>query len=246
MESASAEVSIVVPAFEEGVIVGESLRRLMSAMDVAKIQIQVIVVLDGPDQVAAYAINKLNDPRIKLLQLSETRGKGAALRYGCREIESEFTAFFDADLDIDPSSLVTCIETLRILSSSHACAYGSKLHSKSVVSYPVFRRVASRIFHTLVAILFGIRCKDTQTGVKVFRTIDLKSVIGACYENRFLFDLEVLALLVARGAKFIDCPIVITYQYSSSINVRSAARMIIDLFRLKIRIRTRAKVLEVI
>ena len=66
MESASAEVSIVVPAFEEGVIVGESLRRLMSAMDVAKIQIQVIVVLDGPDQVAAYAINKLNDPSIRM------------------------------------------------------------------------------------------------------------------------------------------------------------------------------------
>lgn len=241
----SAEVTVVVPAFEEGAIVGESLRRLLSATDAAKIQTQVIVVLDGPDPIAVNAINLLNDYRISVLQLSETQGKGAALRYGCHEAESEFTAFFDADLDIDPSSLVTCIETLKATSISHACAYGSKLHRQSVVSYPVVRRIASRIFHFLASVLFGIRCKDTQTGVKVFRTADLKVVIGDTSENRFLFDLEVLALLGARGAKFIDCPIVITYQYSSSINVFSAAMMIIDLLQLKIRIRTRTKVLEV-
>jgi glycosyltransferase involved in cell wall biosynthesis len=242
----SSAVSIVVPARDEGLIVGESLKRLKTATDEAGILTEVIVVLDGPDQVALDAIESLNDQRIKVLQLSEPQGKGAALRLGCQEAGSEFTAFFDADLDIDPTSLVTCIETLKAESRSVVCAYGSKLHCQSVIFYPVLRRIASRIFHFLVAMLFGIRCEDTQTGVKVFRTKDLRAVLGASYETRFLFDLEVLVLLGARGAKFVDCPIVITYQYSSSINIGSALKMLTDLARLKTRIRTRSKVLEVI
>lgn len=230
------EVSIVVPAHCEGRHVGDSVRRLLETLDQDNIPSKVIIVLDGPDLEARASIEQISDCRLEILELAVPSGKGAALKAGCSRSESMFTAFFDADLDIHPKSLVECIHKLAFLSDEVVCVYGSKHHPESRIEYPAIRRFCSRALHLLIQILFKVECKDSQTGVKVFRTSELNKVIRFSRENRFLFDLEILALLSNCGGRLVDMPVEITYQYTTSINLFSAAQILFDVFTLRVRL----------
>ena len=80
--------------------------------------------------------------------------------------------------------------------------------------------------------MFGLNIEDTQTGVKVFRYESLKTAIDFSEENRFLFDVELMAIYKSLQYKMIPMPVTLTYQYSSSINFVIAGAMIRDTIRL--------------
>lgn len=230
------DVAIVLPARNEGASIAKTVSRLVETLDSKSVSANLIVVLDGPDPAAKQAIERLNLTTVQILELTYSVGKGAALRFGCKETKSKLTAFFDSDLDIHPNSLVNCYNVIGSSSAQVVCAYGSKHHIESQLSYPILRRFGSRVFHYLVQLLFNIRCNDTQTGVKVFRTNELLNVIDQTREDRFLFDLELLVLLGKVGGRFVEAPVEITYQYSSTINLISATQMLIDVFRMRARL----------
>jgi hypothetical protein len=118
--------------------------------------------------------------------------------------------------------------------------YGSKFHNDSEVVYPLTRRLASRIYRQLIKFVFGLNVDDTQTGIKVFKLAALGNTIIHTTEDRFLFDVELMAICNSFGYKMVPTPVILDYQYSSSINLLSALRMIADTVKLGWRFR-RAK-----
>jgi hypothetical protein len=93
--------------------------------------------------------------------------------------------------------------------------------------------MAFRIFTRL---FINIDVEDTQTGIKVFRSSNLKEVVLQSSENGFLFDLEVLMLMSDLDAKFESLPVDLDYQFNSSIKPTSAIRMIVQLIALRRRV----------
>jgi hypothetical protein len=89
----------------------------------------------------------------------------------------------------------------------------------------------------LIKAIFGLDIEDTQTGVKVFRIDALAIAIPKTKEYRFLFDVELLAICGIFRYQMVPMPVQLDYQYSSSINLLSAFRMIIDTAKLGWRIR---------
>jgi len=185
-----------------------------------------------------HEVQKIEDGRVNLIVLPSNQGKGSALRTGFKACNSEFVAFLDADLDIHPSAIVRAINLLSSSeNSSVACAYGSKFHVDSKVDYPLVRRVASSFYRQLVKLMFGLYVEDTQTGVKVFRYDELDTALAHSKENRFLFDVELMAICNSFEYKMVPIPVALDYQYSSSINFRSAVVMIYDTVSLGLRLR---------
>jgi glycosyltransferase involved in cell wall biosynthesis len=229
------ELSVVIPAHKESLTIRHALERLLAVLEEHRVHAELVVVLDGPDDVALVEVEKIKKENIRVSVLSTNQGKGAALRVGCIGLDSEFTAFLDADLDIDPLSLIHC---LNILKNSDdpvvVCAYGSKFNKESQVDYPILRKFGSRLFRQGIRILFGFDCHDTQTGVKVFRTKELISAVNLTRECRFIFDVELFWILSEMGWRFTDAPVILNYNYSSTISVTSVIRMIIDTLRLKV------------
>lgn len=229
-------MTVVLPAYREGSTINRALARLLDEMDRESIDVSVVVVMDGPDDLIRKEVSLLGDQRIRIHELRVNQGKGAALKAGSIGCDSNFIAFLDADLDIHPKSLTSCLRALESTEDrSFACSYGSKFHAASVVEYPALRRCASHLFKILVQALFRMKCADTQTGVKVFRTEALLKIVDYVTENRFLFDVELLSRLVQSGYQIIEAPVHLRYQYSSTINLSSAVRMLIDLVRLRAR-----------
>ncbi|MFH1317771.1 MAG: hypothetical protein ABIH71_01985 [Candidatus Omnitrophota bacterium] len=112
---------------------------------------------------------------------------------------------------------------------------GSKLHSCSIVHYPVTRRILSLGYYWLIKFLFGLSCHDTQTGLKLFKSAALKTV--SFETNGFLFDLELLVKLHKQGYKIAEAPVILEtqtkyYSKKSRIGPRIVWRMLIETGRI--------------
>ena len=86
--------------------------------------------------------------------------------------------------------------------------------------------------------------EDSQTGMKVFSRVPLALAIGNCNESRFLFDIELMSILNNLGYKMVPIPVILDYQYSSSISLLSTLRMIDDTVKLGWRFRQTKKLLK--
>jgi hypothetical protein len=59
----------------------------------------------------------------------------------------------------------------------------------------------------LVKILFGLPCRDTQTGLKLFKAQVLRDVFPRLLVKKFAFDIELLINAHRLGYKITDAPI---------------------------------------
>jgi hypothetical protein len=139
-------------------------------------------------------------------------------------VTGDCVAFFDADLDIDPSTLVVLFT--QLLNTKADGVVGSKFHKRSSVNYPLLRRTQSKIFMLLVFILFRMKIRDTQTGAKVFQVNVINDVVPDIKPTGFGFDVELMVLAHDRGYRIEEGPVRLTYQYTSSVNLKSTLRML--------------------
>ncbi len=90
-------VSIVMPAYNEGPYIAESIRCLFT-LDYPADKLEIIVVDDGSTDDTARIAKSLEKGPIKLhVFRKENGGKGAAINYGLKKAGGEFIATMDAD-----------------------------------------------------------------------------------------------------------------------------------------------------
>ena len=229
-------VDIVIPSYNEHAVVALCVERIFDSFKNTDFDYTVIVILDGPDEDALVALTELNSNRIKVMQLETNHGKGAALRSGIQISEARYVAFIDADLDIHPDAIRVGLELL-LSSNMVVGAYGSKVHPESDVTYPATRRLMSFVFRLFLRVVLQLNVTDSQTGLKVFRSAELKEVLNESSEDGYLFDLEIMMLLSRRKHRLIPIPITLDYQFNSSIKVSTALKIARQGFALRHKIR---------
>jgi len=122
-------LSIVIPAFNEAPRLADRAERLNEAVSTGIIEpraTELIMVDDGStDETARIAQQILAPafPRLRILQLNENSGKGAAIRAGANVAAAPVVAFMDADMSVDPSQipmLLSAIETADVAIGSRS------------------------------------------------------------------------------------------------------------------------------
>jgi glycosyltransferase involved in cell wall biosynthesis len=87
-------VSAVIPTRNRPELVCRAVR---SALDQTYANLEVVVVIDGPDPATVKALESLNEPRLKIVALQENVGGSEARNKGVREARGEWIAFLDDD-----------------------------------------------------------------------------------------------------------------------------------------------------
>ena len=192
----------------------------------------IVVVIDGDVDNTSNKLNSVYVDDLRVLVLPYNSGKGAAIKAGLDITKSEYVAFFDADLDIDPSALFHGLNELKLNKKISGVA-GCKSHSSSQVNYPVVRQFYSYVFKLFVRLMFGQKILDSQTGVKVFRTEKIRDKYPQCRENGFLFELELMIMLLRSNEKISYIPVIIEHTYGSTINIVSAFKILKELMTMK-------------
>lgn len=220
-------VSVVVPAYQEEASIVPALTRLLGVLDQAQRQYEVVVVCDGCTDRTAELARGVERREVQVLEYQPNQGKGHALQTGFAASRHPIVAFIDGDMDLDPVVLPGFIDMVD--SRAADVVVGSKVHPDSRVDYPLTRRLASRAFRLATRVIIGLNLGDTQTGVKAMRRSAVAGSLERCTTTGFAFDLELLARLVDHEVRVVEAPVVLDYEFTSTMGLRSAVEAFHDL-----------------
>jgi glycosyltransferase involved in cell wall biosynthesis len=229
-------LSVIVPAYREARHIAENLRRLLVEMESLGITYEVIVVSDGNTDDTVAQAERVVSPKVKVVQYNVNMGKGYALRCGVSRSSGELITFIDADMELDPRYIKPFVAVMDGFDCD--AVIGSKRHPMSRVHYPFFRRVQSWAYQVLIRILFNIKVRDTQTGLKLFKREVLQDVVPLLAIKRFAFDLELLVVARQLGyRKFMEAPVDLEYKFNSTVNPEAVWNVLWDTAAIFYRLR---------
>lgn len=220
---ASLALSVIVPAFHQEKTIAQDLRRIKKVLDKLRYTSELICVVDGTsgDDTFRKALELADtESGIKVVGYSSNKGKGNAVRYGMAKSKGQIIAFIDAGMDINPNGLSMMLEHFEWYNAD--VIVGSKRHPASKVNYPWQRRILSVGYQILCRILFGLRIKDTQVGLKCYRREVLEKVLPRLIVKTYAFDIEVLAVANYLGFKRIfEAPVEVHLEFGKSSHLTS-------------------------
>lgn len=101
------KISVVIPTRNRSVLVS---RAVMSALSQSFRSIEVVVVIDGPDNETVKTLERIKDPRLKVLALQKNVGGSDARNAGVKAANGEWVAFLDDDDEWLPEKLARQID----------------------------------------------------------------------------------------------------------------------------------------
>jgi len=210
------KISLVVPTYKQERVIIKEINLLYKVLKELPYDFEIIVVVDGFVDNSYHLLRRLRRPNLKIIGYQDNKGKGFAVRIGMLEARGDIVGFIDGGLDIDPTSIPMALN--HFLWYGADIVIGSKLHPVSQVDYPFSRKILSWGYRTLIRILFGLRIRDSQVGLKFFRKEVVSDVFPRLLVKHFAFDIEVLAVSYSRGFRRIyESPIKLSFDKASSI-----------------------------
>ena len=224
-------MSIIMPAYDEGEHIYKNLLEVADIVRPLVERYEIICVDDGShDDTAGQAeLASAQNENIHIHKVMSNQGKGYALRIGTMAANGDYIMFLDSDLDLSPSTIV---DFLNVMDEKGVdIVIGSKLHPNSKINYPAVRRFISYGYYLFIRILFRLKVRDTQTGMKLFKAEVIKPVMKKILVKRFAFDVEILSIINRQGYKIADAPIILEYGRSvrwGRINLKTIFSVLFD------------------
>jgi glycosyltransferase involved in cell wall biosynthesis len=205
---ARPQLSIVIPAYNEGARIELTLDRVMTCVEKQGWDAEVLVVDDGstdgtPKIVHAWMARY---PRLHLIQNDGNRGKGFSVRNGLLQAAGEVVMFTDADLSapMEETELL-----LAAIADGADVAIGSRWMDKTrqTIHQPLYRRFFGRCFNWVTRTVIGLPFKDTQCGFKAFKRPAAQVVFRLQRIERWGFDPEILFIARKLGYDIREVPV---------------------------------------
>ncbi len=183
------EISVVLPCFNEEKIIGKTIQSIFEWFDDFSIDGEVIVVNDGSQDGTKKVLEREVTTYKRLIVVTNqiNQGYGSAIRRGCDEASGDNICFMDSDGQIDIKDLS---KLLPLLKEYH---FVSGIRENR--ADPIFRLINSELYQCFVKITLGIRAKDFECGLKVFKKsvwklIRPKYATGAFFDAELYFNLK--------------------------------------------------------
>ncbi len=251
------DVSIVLPAYNEERAIVCCLERLVRYLQSESggaglwTSWEVVVVDDGSSDATGRLAREAaeRDPRIRVVTLGANGGKGAAARAGVQAACGDLVLLTDVDLSYALADLGAAARALRrgqgraqgrdgldMVSGDRRHPASQMSFALSALGHVVRRQAISRLFNLCVRLAFGLRCRDTQCGLKGFRRAAAARVLSRVRTSRFLADVEMFLIARRLGLRVDTIPVHLTYlSVDSTVHViRQAPRVLADALRIKL------------
>ena len=225
------KISVLIPTFNEEKIIATTIKETIKVLKRMVMDYEIIIIDDGStDNTYRNVSNIINayGGKVRIESYQDNKGKGFAIKNGSLLAKGKYIFFMDADMDLHPSQIK---QFLNVMKNNNAdVVMGSKRHRDSIVKYPMFRKILSSGYYFLIKTLFGLPVKDTQTGIKLFKSDVLKKSITKTIVKRYAFDLELLVILHKYNYKILECPIRLepSMKYYNRIGLRDIYNVVLD------------------
>ncbi len=236
MEQGSPSVLLLIPAHNEERRIGpvlpayaEFFRRNYDG------KFQLVVILNNcRDNTMAVVQRVAADyPEVSAVDYPAPIGKGGALIEGLRLApRADLIGYVDADGATEPRAFLDLVRH----AGEADCVIGSRWIPGAVLHQMQSgqRRFASRVFHLIVQLLFGMNITDTQCGAKVMRRSAVERVHRDLCIADMAFDINLLYLLKRSGCTILEVPTEWTDKAGSKVALgRSSMTMLLSVIRLR-------------
>ncbi len=205
--SASSTVSVVIPTRNRP----ELLRLAVeSALGQTWRELEVVVVVDGPDPATVDGLAKIEDPRLRVVALDESVGGAEARNIGARHAAGGWLALLDDDDHWLPGKLQAQMAAVAPMGTENVLA-ASRFLQRNAAGEDVVRprrlprpgeRVAEFMFDylcyfqtsTLLCSIDVIRRHPFEKGLALFQDIDWFLRVNSDPDVRFVAVPEVLSV----------------------------------------------------
>ncbi len=174
--------SVIVPLYNEELVIDESYRRLKKIMDSTKENYEIVFVNDGSRDTTrekALEICKI-DEKIKLINFSRNFGHQAAITAGMDLAGGNAVVVIDADLQDPPEVILKMIEKWK---EGYEVVYGKRIKREGET---FFKKFTAKMFYRL---LKSITTINIPVDAGDFRLIDRKvcdAMISLPEKNRYV------------------------------------------------------------
>jgi len=237
MTDASPSLLLLIPAYNEERRIEPVLRDYAGFFkDHYRGKFQLVVVLNGCRDNTMGVVRRVAQdfPSISALEFREPIGKGGALIEGLRLAPlADLIGYVDADGATPPHAFLELV--------SHAaeadCVIGSRWLPGAVlhIEQTGKRRFASRVFHQIVELFFGMHIKDTQCGAKVMHRQAVEKIHSTLRIADMAFDINLLYSLKRAGFSILEVPTEWTDKIGSKVTLfRTSLTMFLSALRIRL------------
>lgn len=223
-------LSLIVPVYKQEKTIIKNLRQIKKILGTIRYDYEIIVVVDGIVDASFQRIQKAHISKITCFAYEKNQGKSFAVEFGIRKAKGDYIMFIDSGMEIDPNGISMLLEHMEWYNAD--IIVGSKRHLASQVKYPLIRKILSDGYYFLVKILFGIKVRDTQAGIKIMKRNVIEKILPRLVEKKFAGDLEILVVAGILGYRRIyEAPIKLDYRASpitSAATLNSIISILID------------------
>lgn len=239
--SMKRQLVVIMPAYNEAERITENLLQSAQIIKTFQDDFTIIAVNDGSSDNTEEKIKEAasKSEYIQYVSYSQNKGKGGAIKEGVKLANGKYIAFLDSDLELPPIMLKDFINALE--ANAGDVAIGSKLHKDSKLYYPLIRRVMSMGYYIILKLMFNLKIKDTQTGIKLFKQEVIKPICENLTTTGFAFDIEILATASKKGYKILQMPITLNYCRERREKSRMSLKTIINVFKDTLKIKKHIK-----
>lgn len=229
-DSAPVDISIVIPVFNEEVLLEESTTELCTAFDELGWDYELILAENGSTDQTVEIGARLSAERDRVTMFSvEEPNYGLALRRGIMAARGRLVICEEIDLcDVDFH-----VRARRLLDDGAAqMVIGSKAMTGAADERPVFRRLATRVLNGMLRVALDFRGTDTH-GLKAFEREVVLPVVERCVIDRDIFASELVVRAYRDGVNVVEIPVRVSEKRRTAIHlVRRVPNVLKNLARL--------------
>lgn len=188
-------LSVVVPAYNEETLLEEAIRRLRNALDVLRLDSEIIIVNDGSRDRTGEIANKLAGELKGVVAChQENQGIGGAFRTGVNQATGEYLILWPVDMPAEPEDLEPYVAKF----GRADVVVGVR---RARVGYNPLMRFNAWAYPKLVGSLFNLRLRD-YNWIHAYRRARFAEV--RLTQRGIPMLVEALVRLRDRGATFVE------------------------------------------
>lgn len=233
------KVSVCIPMYNEEKVIAATAKTLYTYMETAfPGDYEIIFADDGSTDGSAAAVEALSLPTVRVISYQPNRGKGYAVRTALLASAGDIAFFTDADLAYGTEVIGRFVEAFAKDPKPGLVIGSRNLSADGYEGYTFLRKVASKVYLKVLAVVGGLKLSDSQCGCKAFTHETVQNVFPRCEVDRFAFDFEAILWAQKLGIPVGELPVKVLVHGESKVHlVRDTLKMLRDLWKMRLRIR---------